>query len=143
MPNGNDGQDHPSSTVWNRLDQHGDQLSALARAQATTEANLAALANSVDSGFQTVNRALGRLAEKEAQPTNWIAIGIAAITVLGALVTFVTLVVAPIDARLGTVEANERANRVELSDRAFILGRAQNDIEWLKSTRDREQGRDK
>ena len=131
MANG-DSQDPTSSSVWNRLDQHGDQIGSLAQSQATTEANLAALAQSVDTGFQTVNRSLNRLAERETRPTNWIGLGLALIALLGGMVTFVSLVVAPVKTDVATLKNSDAIQSQELADRAFTLGRLDADMEWIK-----------
>lgn len=82
--------------MWNRLDQQGESISELARGQAATEANLAALAASVESGFNNINANLARISERENRPINWIGIGSLLFVVIGSLITFVALQVDPV-----------------------------------------------
>lgn len=84
------------SQLWDRLNQQGDSISDLARAQAATEANLAALAQAVESGFNNINASLNRYAEREARPTNWIGAGILSAALIGSILTFVSLHTTPI-----------------------------------------------
>jgi hypothetical protein len=113
MANGEAPKNDTSSSVWNRLDQHGDQISELARSQATIEANLSSLAESVSAGFADINRAISRFNERDSRPTNWLAVGIGIAGLLGFAVTFVTLIVAPLDARISLVEEGEKSNSEE------------------------------
>ena len=91
-----DDKKRTSAAVWDRLNQQGDSISELARAQAATEANLAALAQSVQSGFDSINSSITRIVDRDSRPTNWIGVGSLLFVVIGALITFVALQTDPV-----------------------------------------------
>lgn len=90
------GRQYTSSEVWDRLNQQSDNLSELARAQAATEANLSALAKSVQGGFDSINSNIQRIVERTERPTNWIGIGSLLVVSAGALLTIVALQTDPL-----------------------------------------------
>ena len=108
--NGN-GTRRTSSDVWDRLDQQSDSISDIARAQSATEANLASLAKSVETGFDHIEASISRLVDQHNQPINWIGIGSLLIVVIGALLTFVALQTDPV-----RIKAMENDGRI---DQAF------------------------
>lgn len=97
--NGGDDQKRTSGAIWNRLDQQGESIGDLARAQAATEANLAALAASVESGFNSINNSLSRIVDRDSRPTNWLGVGSLLFVVIGSLITFVALQTDPVRVR--------------------------------------------
>jgi hypothetical protein len=108
MANGDDHSNKSSGAVWDRLNQQSDFISELARSQAATEANLAALAQSVASGFDSINGSLNRIIERENRPTNWIGLGSLLVVVVGGLLTFVALQTDPV--RIRATENTEELN---------------------------------
>ena len=93
-----------SGAVWDRLNQQSDLIGELARNQAALEANVAALAESVRSGFDQINANLVR----HNQPTNWFAVISALVVVGGAILTFNALQTDPVRMR-----AMENAGKVD------------------------------
>ena len=91
MAGSDDAPQKTNGEVWTRLNQQGDSINELAKAQAATEAHLAALATAVETGFAAINSNINRIVDKENRPTNWIGLGSLIIVVIGALLTFVTL----------------------------------------------------
>jgi hypothetical protein len=125
--------------MWDRLNQQGDFISELARAQSATEANLSALASTVKSGFDQINASLiahsqeqTEIRKENSRPINWVGLGLALIALLGGMVTFVSLVVAPVKTDVATLKNSDAIQSQELADRAFTLGRLDADMEWIK-----------
>ena len=138
------------SAVWDRLNQQSDFISEIARTQAATEANLAALAASVETGFNSINASINRIVDKDSRPTNWIGLGSLLIVVIGALLTFVALQTDPvrIKAMENATELNKALERElnyarergETSARLEYLEKEQRLIDewgsrrWIRST---------
>jgi len=96
-----------SSSIWDRLNQQSDIISEVVRAQATTEANLAALAEAMRSGFDQVNTNLNRVNDRENRPTNWIGLGGLVIVVITTMIAFNSLTTQPV-----REEAAKNAERI-------------------------------
>ncbi|HNP65794.1 MAG TPA: hypothetical protein PKH39_17815 [Woeseiaceae bacterium] len=129
-----------SSAVWSRLNQHGDEISALARAHAATEASLTALAKSVEAGFAHQADILGQLIEesrnqreKSSRPVNYFAWFTGALGVLAMFGGYTVLFNTADNYRLNNVESRSERHTSQLNERAFILGQQSEAIAVLKA----------
>ena len=130
-----------SGAVWNRLNQQGDELNALARAIAATEANLGALAKSVETGFNNQNDVLNRLIqssdrqrEKSARPVNyavWVGGFFGLLTLFGG---YTMLFNSSNIYRLDSLELRQQMYSAELVDSAFLMGAQSEAVAGLKKS---------
>ena len=133
-------QRHTNGDIWDRVNQQSDQISELTRVQAATEANLAALANTVETGFTSIQQSLDRINQRDDRPTNWIGIGSLIFATCAGILTFVTLLTGPI---IGDVDRNYASIGAiirEMSDRGVYIGESDARLDqhqrWLQSHED-------
>lgn len=131
--NSHDERSKNSSQVWDRLNQQSDQLGDLARAQASTEAHLAALAHSVETGFNSINTSLNRYAERDGRPTNWVGIGGLLVVSFGMMVSFVSLHTRPLADRIETNYNQVKGNSLNINERSMIIADNKARMDWLRN----------
>lgn len=138
MANGDD-KTSTSSAVWDRLDQHGRSISDLVAAQAATQANLDALARTMQSGFEQIKTSINALAddqrlqrERDSKPVNWYAIVSAVILVGGALLAFNALQTDPV--RIRAMELSGQMQQIVERDLQYANehGRVRAEIDMIE-----------
>lgn len=147
-----------SGAIWDRVDQQGRSISELTAAQAATQANLDALARTMQAGFDQINDSMRQVAtdlrsqqERSLKPTNWYAIISGFVLVGGALLAFNTLQTDPMRANADTAAAQiEQIMERELQyaefrgytrATAFLVGERLDDLEEWKENAMRDLGR--
>lgn len=99
--------EHSRSDIWNRLATQGEQITDIAKAQASTETELAALKSAVDTGFRSLSSELRSISDKVNAPpdapnyTGWL-VGI--LGLLGMFGGYTLLINQPVVNQLTRVE---------------------------------------
>ena len=113
---------HSATDIWNRVNQQGDQISELAKAQAATDAQLLQLARMVESGFSSVTDEIRHWRDRDTRPTNWIGIGSLVFSLMVVTSGFVVLITAPIVDGQSNIRSEVQALQRDAVEAAYQRG---------------------